>query len=132
MRRHLLLVALAATLGGCGGVTGPSDEQLVARTVTAFGRATAAKDYGALCDRLLAPSLIDKVEQIGLPCEQALAKALGDVKDPRLTVGNIDVTGDEATAEIRTSATGQAPSRDTLELERVRAGWRIASLGSAG
>lgn len=130
MRRPVLLVALAATLTGCGSVTGPSDEQLVARTVTAFGRATAAKDYAALCNRLLAPSLIDKVEQIGLPCEQALAKALGDVEDPRLTIGEIDVTGDRATAQIRTSASGQAPSRDTLELERVREGWRIASLGS--
>ena len=130
MRRPVLLVALAATLTGCGAVSGPSDEQLVARTVTAFGRATAAKDYGVLCNRLLAPSLIEKVEQIGLPCEQALAKALGDVQDPRLTIGEIEVTGDRATAQIRTSASGQAPSRDTLELERVRAGWRIASLGA--
>jgi hypothetical protein len=131
VRSPVLLVALAATLTGCGAVSGPSDEQLVARTVAAFGRATAAKDYGALCNRLLAPSLIEQVEQIGLPCEQALAKALGDVEDPRLTIGEIDVTGDRATAEIRTSASGQAPSRDTLELERVRAGWRIASLGEA-
>jgi hypothetical protein len=130
VRRPVIFVALVATLAGCGSVTGPSDEQLVARTVTAFGRATAAKDYAALCNRLLAPSLIDKVEQIGLPCEQALAKALGDVEDPRLTIGEIKVTGDRATAEIRTSAAGQAPSRDTLELEKVREGWRIASLGA--
>ena len=130
MRRAVLLVALAATLTGCSAVSGPSDEQLVARTVSAFGRATAAKDYAALCNRLLAPSLIEKVEEIGLPCEQALAKALGDVEDPRLTIGEIKVTGDRATAEIRTSAAGQAPSRDTLELEKVREGWRIASLGA--
>ena len=129
MRRPLLLVALAATLAGCGG-SGPSDEQLVARTVASFGRATAAKDYRTLCGRILAPALIAKVEQIGLPCEQALAKALGDVQDPRLSVGKITVTGDRATAEIRTSATGQAPSRDTLDLQRVRGAWRIASLGA--
>ena len=132
MRSPLLLVALAATLAGCGGSSGPTDEQLVARTVTSFGRATAAKDYGALCDRILSPSLVAKVEEIGLPCEQALEKALGQVKDPRLTIGKVTVTGDRATAEIRTSASGQAPSRDTLELERVREGWRIASLGSSG
>jgi hypothetical protein len=119
---------MAATLAGCGG-GGPSDEQLVARTVASFGRATAAKDYRTLCDSILSPALIEKVVQIGLPCEQALAKALGDVKDPRLTIGKITVTGDRATAEIRTSATGQAPSRDTLDLQRVRGAWRIASLG---
>jgi hypothetical protein len=132
VRRLLLLVAIAAAPAGCGGASGPSDEQLVARTVASFGRATAAKDYRTLCGRILSPALIEKVVQIGLPCEQALAKALGDVQDPRLTVGKITVTGDHATAEIRTSATGQAPSRDTLDLQRVRGAWRIASLGGGG
>jgi hypothetical protein len=128
VRSPLLLVAIVATLAGCGG-GGPGDEQLVARTVATFGRATAAKDYATLCGRVLSPSLIDKVEQIGLPCEQALRKALGNVQDPRLTIGKVTVTGDRATAEIRTSASGQAPSQDVLELERVRGSWRIASLG---
>jgi hypothetical protein len=128
VRRPVLLVAVAAALAGCGS-SGPSDSELVARTVAAFGRATAAKDYATLCDRLLSPSLIGKVEQIGLPCRRALAKALGSVRDPRLTIGEIAVKGDHATAQIRTSATGEAPSRDTLALERVRGSWRIASLG---
>jgi hypothetical protein len=129
VRSPLLLVALAATLAGCGGSGGPTDEQLVARTVTSFGRATAAKDYRALCDRILSPSLVEKVVSIGLPCEEALKKSLGQVQDPRLTVGAIKVSGDRATAEIRTSASGQAPSSDVLELERVRDAWRVASLG---
>jgi hypothetical protein len=125
--RPLLLVVLAVALAGCGG---QSDEQQVAGTVSSFGRATAAKAYRTLCDRILSPTLIEKVEQIGLPCQQALQKALGDVQDPRLTIGKITVNGDRATAEIRTSASGQAPSRDSLELERVKGSWRIASLGS--
>ena len=131
MRSPLLLVALAAALAGCGS-QGPTDEELVARTVSAFGRATGAKDYPQLCGRLLAPSLVAKVEQIGLPCTKALTTALGDVQQPRLTVGQITVTGDRASAEIRTSATGQAPSQDTLRLERVKGSWRIASLGAGG
>jgi hypothetical protein len=119
---------MAAALAGCGS-SGPTDDELVAGAVSAFGRATAAKDYRTLCDRLLAPSLVDKVEQVGLPCEQAMQKALGRVRDPRLTIGEITVHGDRATAQIRTSAAGQQPSRDTLELERVKETWRIASLG---
>jgi hypothetical protein len=129
VRRPVLLVAVAAALAGCGS-SGPSDQDQVAGTVSAFGRATAAKDYTTLCERVLAPSLIAKVEQIGLPCVKALSTALGDVKDPRLTVGAITVTGDRASAEIRTSASGQAPSQDTLRLERVHGAWRVASLGS--
>jgi Prokaryotic lipoprotein-attachment site len=124
----VILVAVAAALAGCGQ-SGPSDEDLVARTVSAFGRATAAKDYTRLCDELLAPSLVAKVEQVGLPCRKALRKALGGVRDPHLTIGRVTVNGDRASAEIRTSASGQAPSKDTLELERVNGDWRIASLG---
>jgi hypothetical protein len=126
----MALLAVAVALAGCGG--GPSDEQLVAQTVTSFGRATAAKDYATLCGKLLAPALVDKVEQIGLPCEQALQKALGPVQDPRLTIGQIKVSGDSATADIRTSAANQSPSRDTLELQKVKGSWRIASLGRSG
>jgi hypothetical protein len=119
----------AVALAGCGS-GGPSDQELVARTVTDFGRATAAKDYPRLCEQILSPSLIEDLTQIGLPCEQALRRGLGDVKDPRLTIGRIEVDGDRATAEVRTSAAGQEPSRDTLRLERVGGSWRIASLGS--
>jgi hypothetical protein len=131
VRRPLLLVAAVAALAGCGS-SGPSDDELVARTVASFGRATAAGDYRTLCDRLLAPTLVDKVEQIGLPCTEAMSTALGEVKNPSLTVGKVTVRGDTASADIRTSASGQAPSRDTLELRRVDGTWRIASLGSSG
>jgi hypothetical protein len=128
VRRPAILVVLTVTIlaAGCGG---QSDEQQVAATVSAFGRATASKDYRALCDRILSPKLIEQVEEIGLPCEQALQKALGGVQNPRLTIGKVTVDGDDATAQIRTSATGQAPSSDVLKLQRVKDGWRIASLG---
>jgi hypothetical protein len=127
-RRIALAVPVAVlALAGCGS-GGPTDEQLVARAVTAFGRATAAKDYRTLCDRILAPSLIDEVTSIGLPCEKALERGLGGVRSPRLTLGAVTIDGDTATAEVRTAAANQAPSRDTLRLERVRGSWRIASL----
>ena len=121
--------ALLLVLAGCGE-QGPTPEQQVRATVNAFGRATAEKDYRELCGRLLAPALVDEVEAVGLPCEAALARGLGGVEDPRLTIGTVRVEGERASADIRTAAAGQEPSRDTLRLVNVDGTWKIASLGS--
>jgi hypothetical protein len=126
VRRLIALLVLGAALVGCGG--GPSDAEQVRATVEAFGRATAAKDYQKLCDELLAPKLVSEVEAAGLPCEVALRQGLGEVKAPTLTIGRITVNGDNATAEVRSTAAGEQPSADTLELVRVEDSWRIASL----
>ncbi len=126
LRRVALALACAA-LTGCGG--GPSDADQVRAVVKAFAAATAAKDYQRLCDDLLAPALVQQVVNRGLPCEVALQQGLGDVRSPQLTLGAIVVKGDTATADVRTTAAGQPPSRDTIRLQRVRGKWRIASLG---
>jgi Putative lumazine-binding len=123
-----LLLAVVVVLAGCGG-GGPSDEDQVRATVESFGRATAAKDYAKLCRQLLAPKLIEQVRSVGLPCEAALKQGLGDVREPRLVIGQVTVRGDAATADVRTSARGEAPSRDTLKLTKIGGRWRIASLG---
>ena len=125
--RSLLLVLATCALAACGE-SGPSDEQQIRSTLTEFGRATAARDYRALCDRVLAPALIESVGEVGLTCELALQQGFEDLEDPHLTVGAIAVMENSATAEVRSSAAGQAPSQDTVGLVRLDSGWRIASL----
>jgi hypothetical protein len=127
--RYLAPALVLLILAGCGE-SGPTPEEQVRSTVAEFGRATAAKDYAALCDRLLAPELIEEVESIGLPCERALRRGLGDVEDPRLTIGRIEIREDKASAEIRTSAAGEEPSQDTLQLVNLDGTWKISSLGT--
>ena len=113
-------------LGAAAGRRTPSGSTT---TVEAFGKATAAKDYQRLCDDLLAPKLVEEVEAVGLPCEVALRQGLGEVEAPTITIGRINVRGDNATAEVRSAAAGEQPSADTLELVRVEDdSWRIASL----
>ncbi len=124
-----MLVLVALLVAGCGD-QGPTPEEQVRSAVAEFGRATAAKDYQTLCDDLLSPTLIDDVESVGLPCEVALREGLADVREPRLTIGRIQIEGERATAEVSTTAAGQRPSRDTLRLESVSGVWKIASLGS--
>ena len=127
--RYLAPALALLILAGCGE-SGPTPEEQVRSTVAEFGRATGAKDYTALCDHILAPELIEEVESIGLPCERALRQGLGEVEDPRLTIGTIEIDDDNATAEVRTSAAGEEPSQDTLELVNLDGVWKISSLGS--
>jgi len=117
-------------ISSCG--SGPSTQEQVRQTLDEFGRATAAKDYQALCDEVFAPKLVDKLTEVGLPCEIAMQRSFEDVENPRLTIGRITVADDEksAKAEVRSSATGQKPSQDTIELVPVEDdGWRVSSLG---
>ena len=129
MRRPLLVFAAALAVAGSLAACGESDDEQVRAVVERFADAGAKQDYQRICDELITPALSQKVEQIGLPCEVALKKGFEDVQDPRLTVGTVSVDGDRATAGVRSSAAGEAPSQDTLELVRVGDGWRIASLG---
>ena len=126
--RRLALVAVLVVVAGCGGDDKPSDADQVRAALVSFGKATAAHDYTTMCTKLLAPTLLDKLRQVGLGCEEALKQGLGDVKSPQLSVGKITVNGDTADAEVRTSAEGQAPSTDTVQLRRVDGNWKIASL----
>ena len=127
--RYLAAPLALLFLTGCGESEPPPEEQ-VRSTVAAFARATADKDYRAMCDRLLAPDLVEQVESIGLSCEDALDRGLGDVEDPRLSIGEVVVEGEEATVETRTSAAGQEPSADTLRLVNIDGTWKISSLGT--
>jgi hypothetical protein len=125
-RPFVAVLAVSAAVCGCGG--GPSDSERVHEVVAAFEQASAAKDYQRLCDDLLSPKLVEEVESAGLPCEVALKQGLGEVQAPRLTIGRVSVSGDSAAVEVRSTAAGEAPSRDTLQLVRVDDSWRIASL----
>ena len=131
--RSRRLAAAIALLAGCipAGACGedePTDEQQVRDSLAAFGRATGEKDYDALCRTVLSTALVEEIKSIGLPCEVALERGLGAVEAPKLTVGRVRVDGESATAEVRSSATGEEPSRDVVELVKEEGRWRVASL----
>ena len=60
-----------------------------------------------------------------------MRNSTGSLEDPKLTVGKVTVDGNTAMAEIRTSATGQQPSSNVIQLTLIKAQWRVSAL-SAG
>lgn len=129
------LVALAAGAAGCGGGQGDkpevkalTPEGQVRVIVESFGRASANKDYTLICQRLIARSLSDNVEELGLPCERAFRKGLAAVKGAALRIDGITVQGRTAFARVHSTAIGQAPSDDTIRLQLLAGQWRIVSL----
>lgn len=129
-----LLLPLA--LVGCGADTengggdGPDATTAVRATVAKFGVATRTHDWQAICDDLLSPTLVSKIEDVGLPCETAVEKGLGDVKDPTLEITDVSIAGSRALVSIHTTASGQQPSDDALQLVKQDGEWRIASLAA--
>ena len=124
-------MALALAAAGCGGKDTPSDTEQVRSALVDFGRATAAHDYKAMCDAARAGPDREAASWSGWGASRRSSRASGEVKAPKLSVGKITVNGDTASAQVRTSAEGQTPSDDTIELRRVNGAWRIASLGKA-
>ncbi|MES1193803.1 MAG: hypothetical protein ABUM26_05715 [Solirubrobacterales bacterium] len=97
-----VLLALVLAVAGCGadeeggGSSGVAAEQQVREVVARFGVATRGKDYQEICDRLLSEELVNKIEGIGLPCESALQRGLGGVRNPTLTINEVSISGDRA------------------------------------
>jgi len=133
MRPLVLLCVLALSLTACGAEARDSaeeftgDERAVAAAVEELESAARDGDSEAVCTKLLAEALLTKLEQRDTTCETAVKDAFDDADSMDITVDEVTISGDTARAEV-TSGTGANEKSDTVELERVGAGWRISSL----
>ena len=123
----VLAAALAIALAGCGS----SDSDKVHAKVEEFVHAVSTHDAKAVCENVLAPSLVARFTQEGLSCERGIQIFLASVRDPTLSVGRISVNGSNgASAVVLTGAHCQRLTLASLYLVKTSAGWRIASESS--
>ena len=132
-------VALPATLAlvvaaGCGGggnpkpkpISGPPKE--VADTVKAFEAATEAEEFALICRDLFTRRIVEEVGG-SRECPKFLRRNAEGLEQARILITNIRVQGNTAVVDAVTTADGQAPVRDTIQLLKERGRFRIAALG---
>ena len=121
-----MAAGLVLSISGCAG----SDRDQIAAKVQQLAQAVGQHDYATICDQVLAPSLLAHLVTHGIPCVLAMRVALKGVRQPVISIGEIDLHGPAATAITLTVAQGQQASLSAIELVKTDQGWRIASLGS--
>jgi hypothetical protein len=111
---------------------GPDRAKEVRDTLDRYAEASREKDYQTLCDDLYASALVEQVRNGGLPCEVALRTGLEGRRNLALKVLAVEVDGDEASARVRTTASGEPASVDVVRLIQDDGAWRVASLEEPG
>ena len=122
----IVLLGAAYALTGCG----VSQRDQVQAKLQQFAHATASRNAAELCDQVLAPALVQRLQDADLTCAQAMKVFVQSVQNPTLSVSHITVKGRTATAVVLSGATGQQPSLETVTLIETKRGWRLSSLAS--
>jgi hypothetical protein len=133
VRTRQCAALLCILIGGCGGggndkpkpISGPAKD--AAGVIQRLEKATAKQDFATICDDLLASAT--RKEAGGDQCAEVLGQRAGSVRRPRIRIQAIEVRGNEALVRVRTTATGQAPTNDTIRLIRENGQYRVLSLG---
>ena len=135
--RPLLLAGLAAGLIGCGGPGAGSaefegTEGDVAEAVESLQASGSRQEQaGEICRTRLTEALARRLTADAGSCEAEIRNAISDADLVQMTVTDVSVRGDAATAEVESTA-GETRRRATVELARERGDWRVAAIRSAG
>jgi hypothetical protein len=116
----------AAALAACGTSAHDQVQSKVSQFLTAISR----HDYRTLCTQVLSPTLLARLKNGGISCEQAMRISLSGVHDPILSVGRITVSGSTAEAITLSGASGQRGAFESINLTNTSHGWRISSLAT--
>jgi hypothetical protein len=128
--RPLWAVLGAVVVAGCGGGGGTSDEDQIRRAVDGYAQAISGKQPRKLCDVLITKNLLDASKEDRAKQFESCRRRVGRQRfrglpgPHRVKVDHVEVSGDKATARVRTTAAGQSNS-STVQFRRVDDRWRI-------
>jgi hypothetical protein len=131
MKRLLLAAVMLLALAGCGEQQAdldkfPGEQRQVAQQVEDLQSAGESGSPEDICSDILARQRVDELEAAGTTCVDEMDKAISDADDFDLEVLSVDVSGDQATAEVRRGDDGPTA---TYEFTREGDQWRAISFG---
>src|SRR4051794_32947494 len=103
-------------------------EKAVAQKVADLGDAGSKRKPADICGGIVSEALRAKVAQGGASCNDEMKKAIEDVDQFDLTVSDVTVTGDRASARVQ-SKDRDAKVVRTFRFVRENGDWRISSFG---
>ncbi|HWV88294.1 MAG TPA: hypothetical protein VNZ62_22805 [Capillimicrobium sp.] len=140
MRSAVLALAAAAALlvAGCAGQQSSNnaddysgEQKAVAQVVDDLAEAGMKGEASDICNTLFATEVADALNQGNRNCQDAVSDQLEDASSFELDVVSVEVTGDAATAVVRSEFDGTEEDR-TLTFEKANGTWRIAGLDGGG
>ena len=98
----------------------------VVGTVGRLEQASRSHDWRRICNRLFTPAARRRAG--GADCPRRLASYAQGLRRPRIRVLAIEVSADRASVRVRSTAAGQPPLDDKIQLRRVAGDYLIDAL----
>ena len=125
----VVLASIGQTACGTGvstsGFTG--EKKAVAQRISDFKRDATAAEEQKVCQNDLAGAVRAQLKTAGSDCQTALKSQLGQIDTLELTIASIQVNGDTASAQVKSTWSGKTRA-STLRLLKEGGAWRIAGL----
>lgn len=102
--------------------------------IRGWARAANEHDVKAVCNDYITQDFAERVsgatgDNARKQCEKLFAATRPGLRITILDVSDIEIDGDEATAEVRRQITGSGPSNQQFRLEKEDGEFRISSSG---
>lgn len=136
----LAIGAISATLclAACGATSSTSsssssftgEKKQVAEAISSFQSDATSLEASKICSELLAKPVKSRLESKGGSCEKSIKTQLEGVDTFSVTVEEISLSGEKATAKVKSTVCGkEAPG--AISFEKEKGSWMISDL-SAG
>ena len=123
----VLGAVVSGIFGGGGSQPSGSPKQAIA-VVEAYSTALGNHDWATICNKLYSAAARNGAGASG--CPQALAGAASDVRQPRLKILSVHVSGPQATVAVQAAVNGGPPLTNSIQLVRESGQYKIAAAGA--